>query len=325
MEHPPANAACWTLTDGRAGNARQARALAEALGFGDARDIVLRPRAPWRWSAPRAWPGSDHAFTGFAPLLDTPPTLAIGCGRQAALATRRLRMRGARAVQILDPRLPPALWDLVIAPEHDGLSGDNVILLIGSLNPVDDAWLAQARDAYSILAPLASPRTTLLLGGPSDHVPGYDTAALVGDLQRLHARLLAEGGSLLATTSRRTPADWAQALRTHCANIPGLRWFAPTTAGGDDSDNPYPGLLAWADRIVCTPDSVNMLSEAASTRAPVFVMGGALVRRRLRRFHDALDQAGRVRAFDDVLASYPVEPLRETARVAAEVRARLSL
>jgi mitochondrial fission protein ELM1 len=321
VEQPPPD--CWTLTDGRAGNVRQARALAHAMGYGDASEVTLRPRAPWRWGAPRAFPGSDHAFSGFAPLLSSPPRLAIGCGRQAALATRRLRMRGAQAVQILDPRLPSHLWDVVVAPEHDGLTGDNVITLVGSLHPVDDDWLAQARNDFSILAPLAAPRTALLLGGPSEHIAGYDTAALARDLDRLCARLGDEGGSLLATTSRRTPADWAQALKTQCVDIPGLRWFAPTTAGGDDSENPYPGLLAWADRIVCTADSVNMLSEASATRVPVFVLGSGSINGRLRRFHEALERLGRVRAFDDELASYAVEPLRETARVAAQVRTRL--
>jgi mitochondrial fission protein ELM1 len=303
---------------------RQARALAAAMGFADARDVALRPRAPWRWGAPRAWPGSDHAFADFTPLLDAPPSLAIGCGRQAALATRRLRERGARAVQILDPRLSPALWDLVVAPEHDALAGDNVVTLVGSLHPVDDLWLAQARSDYSILGELPLPRTALLLGGPSDH-SAYDTAALSNDLQRLAARIREDGGSLLATTSRRTPPDWAQAMRSQCGDIPGLRWFAPSTSSGDDSDNPYPGLLAWADRIVCTGDSVNMLSEACATRAPVFVLGGETVRGRVQRFHAALDRLGRVRAFDDALTPYEVEPLRETARVAAEVRTRLGL
>ncbi|KGQ18258.1 putative nucleoside-diphosphate-sugar epimerase [Lysobacter dokdonensis DS-58] len=318
-------AACWTLTDGRAGNVRQVRALAIAMGFADAREVALQPRAPWRWAAPRVVPGSAHAFAGFAELIQTPPLLAIGCGRQAALATRQLRARGARVVQILDPRASTASWDVVIAPEHDALAGDNVITLVGSLHPVDDAWLAQARNDYSILAPLAAPRTTLLLGGPSEHIGAYDTAALARDLQRLASRVRAEGGSLLATTSRRTSADWAQALRTQCGDVPGLRWFAPATASGDDSDNPYPGMLAWADRIVCTGDSVNMLSEACATRVPVFVLGGDAVRGKLQRLHEALHRLGRVRAFDDALASFEVEPLRETARVAAEARARLGL
>ena len=315
---------CWTLSDGHAGNVRQARALAAAMGFADAHDITLAPRLPWRWLAPRTWPGSDHAFRDFPAMVAAPPKLAIGCGRQAALATRRLRIAGARVVQVLDPRLDPALWDVVVAPEHDGLTGTNVVTLVGSLHAVDDAWLAQARSDFSILSPLASPRTALLLGGPTAHAEGYDTAALTRDLQRLQARLREEGGSLLATTSRRTPAAWSQALSTQC-DAPGLRWIAPTQPGGDDSDNPYAGLLAWADRIVCTPDSVNMLSEACATRVPVFVLGGDAVQGRLRRFHDALHARGRIRAFDDALAPYEVEPLRETARVAAEVRRRLGM
>lgn len=326
MEQPARADDCWTLSDGHAGNVRQARALAGAMGFPDARDVTLAPRAPWRWAAPRTWPGAEHAFGGaFAASLATPPRVAIGCGRQAALATRLLRVRGARAVQILDPRLPPASWDVVVAPEHDGLAGANVVSLVGSLHEVDDAWLARARDNFSILAPLASPHTTVLLGGPGANIEGYEAAALTRDLQRLAARVRAENGSLLATTSRRTPPEWAQAVKTCCGNIPGLRWFAPTAPGGDDSDNPYAGMLAWADRIVCTPDSVNMLSEACATRAPVFVLGSDAARGRLQRFHATLLARGRVRPLDDALEAWTVEPLRETARVAAEVRARLGL
>jgi len=326
MEQPARADDCWTLSDGHAGNVRQARALASAMGFGDAPDMTLEPRAPWRWVAPRTWAGSENAFgSTFAASLARPPRIAIGCGRQAALATRLLRVRGARVVQILDPRLDPASWDVVVAPEHDGLTGGNVVTLIGSLHDVDDAWLARAREDFSILAPLASPRTTVLLGGPSAHVEGYDAAALSRDLQRLAARVRAEGGSLLATTSRRTPPEWAQGLKDCCGNIPGLRWFAPNAPGADDSDNPYAGMLAWADRIVCTPDSVNMLSEACATRVPVFVLGGDKVRGRLQRFHASLRERDRVRPLDDALEAWAIEPLRETARVAAEVRSRLRL
>jgi hypothetical protein len=326
MEQPARADDCWTLSDGHAGNVRQARALAAAMGFADAPDVMLASRLPWRWAAPRTLPGSEHAFgPTFAASLPQPPRIGIGCGRQAALATRLLRVRGARVVQILDPRLDPALWDVVVAPEHDGLAGGNVVTLVGSLHAVDDAWLARAREDFSILAPLASPRTSVLLGGPSAHVAGYDAAALSRDLQRLAARVREEGGSLLATTSRRTPPEWAQALKDGCGNIPGLRWFAPTTPGGDDGDNPYAGMLAWADRIVCTPDSVNMLSEACATRAPVFVLGGDKVRGRLQRFHASLRERDRARPLDDALDAWAIEPLRETARVAAEVRQRLRL
>src|SRR5690606_40517998 len=149
----------WSLSDGRAGNARQSDALAAALG-GPTRTLTLAPRAPWRWFAPRRLPGAEGAFGHeFGRALPAPPAVAVGCGRQAALATRLLRARGARAVQILDPRIDPRHWDAVVAPEHDGLSGANVITLLGSLHPVDDDWLSRARDAFPSVGGLPSPRT----------------------------------------------------------------------------------------------------------------------------------------------------------------------
>src|SRR5690606_11690409 len=147
-----------SLSDGRAGNARQAQALAAALAPAP-RDLVLAPRAPWRWLAPRRLPGDGDAFgPGFAAALAAPPTLAVGCGRQAALATRILRGRGSRVVQVLDPRLAPRHWDVVVAPAHDGLAGPNVVTVTGSLHPVDEAWLRDGREAFPGLGDLPGPR-----------------------------------------------------------------------------------------------------------------------------------------------------------------------
>lgn len=323
-QHLPLEGAIWTLSDGHVGNARQAAALAVAMGLEDSKAVTLAPRAPWRWIAPRMLPGSKHAFGGaFARSLASPPALAIGCGRQAALATRLLRAAGARAVQILDPRLDPARWDVVVAPAHDALSGDNVIALLGSLHPVNDAWLAQARDDFDLFAQLPAPRTTVLVGGPTGQ-SRYDDAALARDLAVLAAQLRAEGGSVLVTTSRRTPAAWRAIVQQQLEAIPGVRWFAPGHAA-DGEDNPYAGMLAWGDRIVCTPDSVNMLSEACATRAPVMTPGMDASKGRLRRFHDSLRASGRIAGFG---AGWPLEaasPLRETERVASLVRERLGI
>ena len=310
----------WTLTDGNAGNRRQADALAAALAQGPAVDWVLEPHPPWSWCAPRALPGASAAFgASFTQALAQPPRLAIGCGRQAALATRVLRQRGSMSVQILDPRIDPRHWDLVIAPEHDGLVGDNVITLVGSLNPVDTLWLAQARAAFASFADLPRPRTAVLLGGPSAHAR-FDLASFGTMAEQLDVALAREGGSVLVTTSRRTPTDVVAELRKRYVDTPNVLW-----CGDADGINPYPGMLAWADRIVASPDSVNMLSEACATDVPVFVFDPDRVSGRPRRFLDALLASGRVRAMDTALATFLVEPLRETARVAALVKQRLSL
>lgn len=310
----------WSVSDGRAGNVRQAAALAAALAGDDgARDCTLSPRAPWRWCAPRILPGAAHAFgAGFALLAAQPPGLAVGCGRQAALATRLLRARGWRAVQVLDPRIDPAHWDLVVAPAHDGLAGANVISTLGSLHPVDDAWLARACAQFPLFEDLPRPRTAVLLGGGSAHAR-FDRMAFEVLASKLEAALARDGGSVLLTTSRRTPRELRRVLRHRYDDTPGFAW-----QGEADGPNPYPGLLAWADRIVCSPDSVNMISEACATRAPVFVFDPGRVRGRPRRFLDALLATGRIRAMDNVLAPFDVQPLRETARVAAEIHHRLS-
>lgn len=318
MQQPASTTpAAWTLTDGHAGNERQARALAAALGL-DAAAWTLDARAPWRWASPRLLPGSAAAFGAvFGRAMAQPPALAIGCGRQAALATRLLRARGSRVVQILDPRLAPAHWDLVIAPEHDGLRGDNVITLAGSLHPVDDAWLARARAQFPMLERRDAPQLALLIGGASAHAR-FDAAAfdaLAAPLLRWASRT---GGRVLATASRRTSDAVRARLRDAFAHAPHLAW-----TGDADGPNPYAGLLGWADRIVCTADSVNMLSEACATQAPVFVAGFATLRGRPRRFVERLLETGRVRVFEDALEAFAVAPLRETARVAATVRQRL--
>jgi uncharacterized protein len=308
------------LSDGRAGNARQATALAEALAPGSSANLVLEPRPPWRWLAPRRAPGSRRAFGDeFSALLAAPPSLAIGCGRQAALATRLLRERGSRAVQILDPRLDPGCWDLVVAPMHDGLRDSNVLTTLGSLHPVDDAWLARARDRFAGFASLPRPRTAVLLGGSSAHAR-FDRMAFEVLACRLEAALARDGGSLLVTASRRTGAELRSALRHRYTETPGLTWIDE-----HDGENPYAGLLGWADRIVCSPDSVNMISEACATTAPVFVFEPERVRGRPRRFLDVLATRGRIRAVDARMAAFDVEPLRETERIADEVRARLGL
>ncbi len=310
----------WTLSDGHAGNLRQAEALARALGLPVEHDITLQAGMLARLLAPRTWPGASRAFgAGFANALASPPELAIGCGRQAALATRLLRVRGARAVQILDPRIDPRHWDVVIAPEHDGLRGQNVVTLLGSLHPVDDPWLADARAAFPAFDTLPRPRTALLLGGPSAHARfAHDEIAAF--LHWLRERVRSDGGSLLATTSRRTPPEVAALLRETARELPGFAW-----TGDADGANPYAGVLAFADRIVCSADSVNMLSEAAATTAPLYAAGVERVEGRPRRFVDALIARGRALACGESFADAPAVPLRETAQVAEEVSRRLGI
>ncbi len=313
--------ACWALSDGATGNEKQAIALAEALGFSDSVQVFrIDPRGPWRWLAPRVQFGATLAYGGeFGRALRARawPKLAIGCGRQAALATRLVKResRGAaRVVQILDPRIAPDRFDLVIAPRHDGLRGTNVVETLGALNGINDAFLAEARKRFALFQSLPQPRTVLLLGGPTHALP-LDHDYWSGLASALESLVRREFGSLSIAASRRTPEWLRQHARGAFANLPGLRWY-------DESDgpNPYDGLLAWADRLVVTPDSVNMLSEAAATPVPLFAWKPERVQGKLAGFVAELRVMHRLSPLNANAALWNAKPVREMDAVVAAVR-----
>ena len=323
---------CWVITDAATGNQRQALALAGHLSPAACRTLpdrllvlrhlILEPRAPWSWLAPRLTLGGTLALpTDQRALLAPPwPRVAIGCGRTAALFTRQLRRwsgGSCHTVQILDPRIGPGHWDTVIAPLHDGLNGPNVLTPLGSLNPIDEGWLADGRESCPALADLPRPRVGVLLGGPRRGIP-LDPGYAQQLANQLLARQHIEGGSLLVLASRRTPAAVMAVMRTMLADNPGLIW-----AGPEDGRNPYPGVLGWADRLVVSPDSVNMLSEACAVGCPVHTFVTAPLAGKLARFHRALRDAGLLHDLDASPAPRQ-PPLRETAGIAAELRRRIA-
>ncbi|MGC1549742.1 MAG: mitochondrial fission ELM1 family protein [Rhodanobacter sp.] len=314
---------CWVITDHAAGNQRQALALAEQLGM-PIRHLVLDPRAPWSWLAPRlsfGGPGLALPFSQRVAFAPPWPNVAIGCGRSAALFTRMLRGLSdghCYTVQILDPRIDPAHWDTVIAPQHDQLNGPNVLTPLGSLHSVDDEWLADGREACLTLADLPQPRVGVLLGGPRKGI-SLDTRYANQLAEQLLAKQRVEGGSLLVLASRRTPPAVLDVMRTALKGIPGLIW-----AGHDDGSNPYPGVLGWADRLVVTPDSVNMLSEACAVGCPVQTFVTTPLPAKLERFHQALRKAGLLHDLNAPTSLQRQAPLRETAGIADALRQRIA-
>lgn len=312
---------CWVITDTAAGNQRQALALAEQLRT-PFRHLVLEPRAPWSWLAPQLTAGSRLALPASQrPLFAPPwPHLAIGCGRAAALFTRLLRPLSdgqCYTVQILDPRIDPAHWDTVIAPRHDRVAGANVLQPLGSLNSVDDAWLADGRESCPQFAELPQPRVGVLLGGPRKGIAlDADYASQLAS--RLLERQRREGGSLLVLASRRTSPVLIETFRDALNGLPGLVW-----AGRDDGRNPYPGVLGWADRLVVTPDSVNMLSEACAVGCPVQTFVTTALPAKIERFHHALREAGLLQDLEAPATPQPRLPLRETAAIAIELCERI--
>jgi uncharacterized protein len=309
------------VSDGAAGNELPALALAAALSTEVAE--CWRLRAAWPFSAlapqwspvlqPRQW----------QPAL-TPniwPDLAIGAGRVGAAALLTLKHASGghtRTVQILDPRVSPARYDLVIAPAHDRLTGPNVLVIEGSLHALNAGWIARERLVHAALGRLAAPRTVVLIGGVRRGVK-IGRSSFERLAETLRNWQLAEPGSLMLIGSRRTPPAWARILRRLLAPVD-LCWFGP-----EDGPNPYRGALVWGDRFIVTADSVNMLSEALGTGRPVFSLCDGVPGGKLGQFHRNLVESGRLRPLREKPAQWHYPPLRELERIAPIVRERLGL
>jgi mitochondrial fission protein ELM1 len=279
----------------------------------------IRVRRPWRWLPPGLVPYALDIFDPAADALAPPwPDVLITCGRQAvaaSLAVRRASQRRTFTVHIQNPTVSLANFDVVVAPRHDRLSGANLIETLGGLSPMTQARLdaAAARFAPDV-ADLPRPLVAVLVGG---HNKVY---RLTEDIARRLGRQLAEmsareGAALLVTPSRRTPPGITAVLRDTLSGAPAVVW-------NGTGENPYFAYLSLADAIVVTGDSVNMVSEAATTGKPVFVVDLAGGSAKFSRFHETMRAAGVTRPFEGRLERWTYAPLRDTARTAAEIRRR---
>lgn len=311
---------CWVMTDGTPGLENQCLGLAEAIG---ARPEVkrIRVRAPWRRLMPRLWLRPFSAVDPRGDALAPPwPDLLIASGRitvALAVAIRRASRGQTFTVQIQSPVAWRDVFDLIVAPAHDRLAGANVVSTRGGLNRITAARLAAAAKGIEArLAPLPAPRIAVALGG-ANKAYRFDPAFAAELGEGLGRMARACGGSLLITASRRTGKASLAQLRRGLGGVPAEIWEGL-------GENPYYGYLGAAAAIVVTGDSVNMVSEAATTGKPVFVVDlPGPGKRKFREFHRHLRDAGITRAFDGRLESWSYTPLDDVRAAAAALKARL--
>ncbi len=301
------------LSEAYAGLQAQALGLAEAAGLTPALRVVA-PRAPWRFLPAARWPAPLRvARDAIQPPL---PELIVGCGGVAAAVGAALRRPGLPVVQVQNPRLDLRRFDLIVANRHDELTGPNVVLTRTALHRATPDRLAQAAEAWrERLADLPRPLVAVLVGGSNGRfrLDAPVAAALATQLATMIRR---DSVGVALTPSRRTDPAATRALSDTLGPLGGWVWDG-------NGDNPYFGLLALADAIVVTMDSVSMVSEAAATAVPVLVAKLPGKSRRIGLFLDGLTADGRIRPFAGRLETWPVEPLDDTPAAAAEMRRRL--
>ncbi|MGZ6014841.1 MAG: mitochondrial fission ELM1 family protein [Phenylobacterium sp.] len=304
----------WSMTTGEAGLRQQANGLAAALAPGYS-EIELRVSRAWAM-APRVIPHQLGVDVVRGDIAAPWPDVLVSCGRRSALVSAAIRRRARTdmvCVQIQPPS-NPADFDLVVSLPHDRISAPNVMCVETALHGIRTCDLLAARVAgHPALTGLPRPWTGVLIGGSTLRRPltADDVRTLCAKLDALRD---AHGGSLLITTSRRTPQLVLAALGHRYAHDLTVRVMDP------QPPNPYLPILALSDRIVVTGDSISMISEALSTPQPVQVFDDLALGERHTAFLASLYRAGRVSRLGDETINPSAGPINSTERVAERVR-----
>lgn len=314
MTAPPLR--CWVVTDGKVGMENQCLGLAEAMGL-TPEVKRIRLRAPWRQLSPSLLRvGNRWALSSRGDRLEPPwPDLLIATGRQSVAASLAIGAASPATlrVQIQAPAIHPAHFDAVVVPRHDRLRGDNVLVTRGAPHRVTAAAIAAAtRRLAPVYAHLPYPRVAVLVGG-GNAAYRLDADTMRGLAGQLATLARESGAALLVTPSRRTGPENESLLRAALAGWPAEIWDGR-------GENPYFAFLGLASAIVVTADSVNMVSEAASTGKPIYVASLPGGSRKFDAFHRALAEDGVTRPFAGHLDTpWTYAPLDDTARVAAAI------
>lgn len=258
----------WLLTGAKHGDNAQAERLMQATGLAfEWRNIVLKPG--FDLAKPRIEASLHHVDPEKSDALAPPwPDLVLTIGRRLAMVALWIKeqSRGRTKIALIGtPKGDSEKADLFIVP-YQYRAGDapNIFRIGLPLVGIDPQRVAAEGERWrASFASLPRPLTVLLCGG-SVNSRCFDPATartILATLERMK-----DGGSLLVTTSRRTPPETVAAIeKVLPAGGHLYRW--DKLAG----DNPYVGLLAHGERFVVTGDSISMAVEVARLGKPLAI------------------------------------------------------
>ena len=118
------------LTEGMHGMISQVEGMAKALNAEYSHKIV-RLSFPWNLVPPKLTPVSQIVLKDKNYIINNEvPDLVISCGRKSVIPSIFLKKKNSKifTIHIQDPKVNFKNFDAIVAPEHDNLNGENILL-----------------------------------------------------------------------------------------------------------------------------------------------------------------------------------------------------
>lgn len=303
------------LTEGMHGMISQVEGLAKALDL-DFTHHKVELNSFWKPFPPKFAPISQIVFKK---INVNDFDVIISCGRKSVIPSIYLKKNSKKNIvniHIQDPKVSLDNFNFIIAPEHDGLVGENVYQTKGAIHYLNIDEINHQTNYLKDRLDINKEYFLLILGGPTKHYE-YSDKNILNILDLFNDLLTKNNLQGIVIPSMRTPRNIIELSK----NILGNSSLVIETV----DKKAYLSALSLAKYICVTCDSTSMISEAALTGKPIYVADIPTDKndQRIKKFRELFSKLNIIKKLDTSLEIWSYKKLDETSRVAEEIKKQL--
>ncbi len=305
------------LTEGYHGMISQVEGLAKALNA-DFQHRIVRLNWLWNYIPPKLSPVSrlilkDEQYITEYEKFD----MVISCGRKSVIPSIFIKKKNKKifTIHIQDPKVRFNNFDLIVAPEHDELKGENVITSKGAIHYITRLEIEKAR-SYLLDKIQNEKIVSLILGGPNKYY-NFSNEELTNIFGEIKSSFISQGYKAIIIPSMRTPK--------RIIDLAINEFLTDGFVVNSVDKQAYLSSLAIANSIVVTCDSTSMISEAAASGKPIFVAHMQPNRNnyRFKRFYKLFRELGVIKNLGEKVENWTYDSFNEAERIATIINSRL--
>ena len=303
------------LTEGMHGMISQAKGLAKALDL-DFFHEKIELNNFWSFVPPKFTPIKKFVFKN---EIKEDFDIIISCGRKSVIPSIYLKKNSKKKVfniHIQNPKVKLGNFDIIIAPQHDNLIGDNVIESKGAIHYLTLDEIEENGHYLSNKIDTQKEIATLILGGPNKYYK-YSKKNIENIFSLIDQNFISKNFQLIVIPSIRTPKNIIQLAKNS---------FKKNHLVIEHVDKKaYLSGLNLAKYIIVTCDSSSMISEAALTGKPIYVaqIPSSINDYRFQRFRNLFKELNIIRDLGSNIENWNYKPLDESNRTASEIKKKL--
>jgi len=297
------------LTEGMHGMISQVEGMAKALNAEYSHKIV-RLSFPWNLIPPKFTPASQIVLKDKIYITENEtPDLIISCGRKSVIPSISLKRKNSKifTIHIQNPKVSFKNFDVIVAPEHDNLKGDNIYSSKGAIHYITEIEINKAKQ-YLVDKIKSDKTVSLILGGPNKYY-SFDSNQIVNIFNQIKSIFVSDGYKVIIIPSMRTPKkiiDLAIREMSSCGHVV-----------NKVDKQAYLSAYALANYVIVTCDSTSMISEAATSGKPIFVahMKEKKNNYRFKKFFELFKQIGITRDLGEKVETWSYKKHNEAERI----------